>query len=541
MNKTDYETKVYTQLRDIKVYTPLKEDDSQNVKTKADKLLKTLLDNNSITDKQYLNLTNYSVKPPIFYGIPKIHKKNNPLRPIVSQINGPTYKLNQYIHDILLVAESEIPYLLKDTTAFLQLIEHHKEVNNNTILVTMDVVSLYTNIPHQEAIKYVTEHYEDTLQHWHLYDTKVLKIKPDFLRQLLDLMLSNCTLEFNQEYYSQNYGTPMGAPASVRIANIFMYKFLLVFLNSYTGHIPPFIGRLIDDLFFIWHKDTEELLYFYEQLNKFHNTIKFEITYSTSKVNFLDTTVYIENGLIKTTLYTKPTDRKQYLSYHSCHPKHIMKAIPYSQALRYRRIITEDEILLTELNSLLQKFTIRGYPLKETKMQIFKVCDLKRLDTLQYKTSLQKREDFKKFTKGGAFLPLILTYRPEYVFNTYNLHKALSVIWNNYIQKDEEFKNTFGNSIPKIVFKKGQNISNILIRAKYNDTEVDNSHTKTLITCLAELAAESSLEHCITKCGIKRCKLCAVIHEGSTFQSSTTLITYYIAENMSCYSRNTII
>lgn len=540
MNKKDYETKVYTQLRDIKVYTPLKEDDSQNVKIKSDKLLKTLLDNNSITDKQYHNLTNYSVKPPIFYGIPKIHKKNNPLRPIVSQINGPTYKLNQYIHELLLVAESEIPYLFKDTTAFLQLIEHHKEVNNNTILVTMDVVSLYTNIPHQEAIKFVTEHYEDTLQHWHLYDTKVLKIKPDFLRQLLDLMLSNCTLEFNQEYYSQNYGTPMGAPASVRIANIFMYKFLLAFLNSYTGHIPPFIGRLIDDLFFIWHKDTEELFYFYEQLNKFHNTIKFEITYSTSKVNFLDTTVYIENGLIKTTLYTKPTDRKQYLSYHSCHPKHIMKAIPYSQALRYRRIITEDEILLTELNSLLQKFTIRGYPLKETKMQIFKVCDLKRLDTLQYKTSLQKREDFKKFTKGGAFLPLILTYRPEYVFNTYNLHKALSVIWNNYIQKDEEFKNTFGNSIPKIVFKKGQNISNILIRAKYNDTEVDNSHTETLITCLAELAAESSLEYCITKCGVKRCKLCAVIHEGPTFQSSTTLITYYIAENMSCYSRNTI-
>lgn len=81
-----------------------------------------------------------------------------------------------------------------------------------------------------------------------------------------------------------------------------------------------------------------------------------------------------------------------------------MKAIPYSQALRYRRIITEDEILITELNNLLQKFTIRGYPVKETKMQIFKVCDLKRLDTLQYKTSLQKREEFKKFTKQLFYL-----------------------------------------------------------------------------------------------------------------------------------------
>ena len=213
--------------------TPLKEDDSQNVKTKAYKLLKTLLDNRSITYKQYLNLTNYSVKPPVWYSIPKIHKKNNPLRPIVSQINGPTYKLNQYIHELLLVAESEIPYLLKDTTAFLQLIEHHKDVTSNTILVTMDVVSLYTNIPHKEAIDYVTEHYEATLQRWHLYDTKVLKIKPEFLRQLLDLMLSNCTLEFNKEYYSQNYGTPMGAPASVR----FIWRSSSLHEMTELGHV----------------------------------------------------------------------------------------------------------------------------------------------------------------------------------------------------------------------------------------------------------------------------------------------------------------
>jgi len=62
MNRKDYKTKVYTLLRVINVYTFLKEDDSQRVKTKADKLLKTLLDNDSIADKRYLNITNYSVK-----------------------------------------------------------------------------------------------------------------------------------------------------------------------------------------------------------------------------------------------------------------------------------------------------------------------------------------------------------------------------------------------------------------------------------------------------------------------------------------------
>jgi len=57
-------------------------------------------------------------------------------------------------------------------------------------------------------------------------------------------MLSNCTLEFNNEYYNQLYGTPMGAPVSVRIANIFMYKLLNKFLDNYKGPKPLIIGRL---------------------------------------------------------------------------------------------------------------------------------------------------------------------------------------------------------------------------------------------------------------------------------------------------------
>lgn len=540
MNRNDYETKVYNMLLDTNVYKPLSEDDGPAVKRKADKLLKTLADSNNITDKQYINLTSFEIKTPIFYGIPKIHKVNHPLRPIVSQINGPTYRLNQYIHELLLVAESEIPHLFKDTTAFLQLIEKHKSVTESTILVTMDVISLYTNIPHNEAIEFISEHYQNTLNRWRFYKTRVLPVSTVQLKQLLQLMLSNCTLTFNNEYFTQLYGTPMGAPASVRIANIYMYKLLIKFLTSYNAYKPLFIGRLIDDLFFLWEKDVIDLLDFHKKLNESHVSIKFELTYSSSKVNFLDTTIYIENNTVKTTLYTKPTDKKQYLAYSSSHPKHIMRAIPYSQALRYRRIITDDSILTTELGKLLVKFTDRGYPIEETKKQISKVQQLDRSQTLQYKTEKQKLLEFKAFTKGGAFLPLILTYRPEYVYTKYNLHKTLMNLWNNYIHNNEVLKATFGNSVPKIVYKKGQNLSNILIRAKYNNTETNDNSTVNLIKCLAELAAESNNEFTTYKCGKKRCKLCSIITIGSCFSSSSTKLTYSISENMSCESHNTI-
>jgi len=146
-------------------------------------------------------------------------------------------------------------------------------------------------------------------------------------------------------------------------------------------------------------------------------------------VNFLDTTVYISDNLLKTTLYIKPTDKKQYLSYYSSHKKHTMKAIPYSQAPGCRRIITDDEILDKELDKLLHKFIDRGYPKEETKSQIYKVYDISRIDSLKYKTITQKQDALKNFTKGSAFLPLILTYnRFEYTHTKQNLHTVAYLI-----------------------------------------------------------------------------------------------------------------
>jgi hypothetical protein len=39
-----------------------------------------------------------------------------------------------------------------------------------------------------------------------------------------------------------------------------------------------------------------------------------------------------------TDVYSKPTDKHQYLSYSSCHPKHCFKSITFSQAIRVKRI-----------------------------------------------------------------------------------------------------------------------------------------------------------------------------------------------------------
>jgi hypothetical protein len=46
---------------------------------------------------------------------------------------------------------------------------------------------------------------------------------------------------------------------------------------------------------------------------------------------------------MSTDIYNKPTDKHQYLSSQSCHPKHYTKSIPYSQALRIKRNCSNEQ------------------------------------------------------------------------------------------------------------------------------------------------------------------------------------------------------
>ena len=48
-----------------------------------------------------------------------------------------------------------------------------------------------------------------------------------------------------------------------------------------------------------------------------------------------------QQGKLHTSLYTKPTDSHLYLHYSSFHPKHQKQSLPYSQALRLRRICSD--------------------------------------------------------------------------------------------------------------------------------------------------------------------------------------------------------
>ena len=113
------------------------------------------------------------------------------------------------------------------------------------------------------------------------------------------------------------------------------------------GLIPLEWIRSIDDIFAIWPHGTDRLMEFLTYINPSHPTIKFEYEYSHKSVHFLDTRIHInESNLVESDLYIKPTDRTLLLHHDSFHPN------SWSQALQYRRLITNNDTLHKHLDNL---------------------------------------------------------------------------------------------------------------------------------------------------------------------------------------------
>ena len=95
----------------------------------------------------------FTKSPRPFYTIPKIHRQGHPGRPIVSSSSHPTERISQFVDHHLQPLVTKLPSYIKDTTHFLNKLNSIGQLPNGVLLVTIDVASLYTNIPHNDGIQ----------------------------------------------------------------------------------------------------------------------------------------------------------------------------------------------------------------------------------------------------------------------------------------------------------------------------------------------------------------------------------------------------
>ena len=151
MDKTWYIDECKRQLTDTKFYRLLNEDITADIQKRVTFYVDRMYNDKLINDKTRQYLKQSDVKPGRFYILPKVHKPGNPGRPTVSSNSHPTERLSHFVDYHLQPLVHKLPSFVKDTNDFLKLLTIGN-LPTNSLLVTLDVSSLYTNIPHNEGI-----------------------------------------------------------------------------------------------------------------------------------------------------------------------------------------------------------------------------------------------------------------------------------------------------------------------------------------------------------------------------------------------------
>ena len=181
-----------------------------------------------------------------FYLLPKIHKNviPPPGRPIVSANSCPSERISQFVdHFIQPLVQELLPSYLRDSSHLINLIRNLR-IPTDSILATLDVTSLYTNIPNEEGIEAIGG-YLFRYRHNSLNPTNFS------LKKLLHLVLTTNNFKFDNKDFLQVGGTAVGTKLAPSFASLFMGYFEEKFV--YTYRLQPLLWkRFIDDIFFIW-------------------------------------------------------------------------------------------------------------------------------------------------------------------------------------------------------------------------------------------------------------------------------------------------
>lgn len=445
-DKAAYRNEILHQLGDQEFYSPLMSDPTNRFFNMIKRTLNNGKSENYITNNEFDFLLQSHPVRPLFYTLPKIHKKSEgiiPGRPIVAGCQSLTEAISQYVDWYIKPIVWTLPSYLRDTSDFLSKLLD-VEISENDILCTMDVTSLYTNIPHDLGLS-ALEHY--------------LKMRDadappaTFLWDLAHIVLTMNYFKFENKFYHQVKGTAMGSPFAPNYANLFMGKFEMDFVYSSENafkHCLKCWYRFIDDIFFIFSGTVEQLQQFHAFLNTRLDSIRFTLEHDLFSISFLDVNVFRSPGQVlpQTTVFRKPTDRNNFLHSKSYHPPSMKKSLPYSQFLRMRRICSTEEEFERQTKILYDRFLAKGYDSANLDLCLDRVRVIKR-DTL-----LKKKE-----TTTDNRIVLSMTFSPM-------ASKIKSIVKKHWhiLASDTQIGQSFQNP-PLFAYRRFENLRDKLVRA----------------------------------------------------------------------------
>ncbi|XP_062716986.1 uncharacterized protein LOC134292157 [Aedes albopictus] len=249
--------------------------------------------------------------PPRIYGLPRVHKEGRPLRPVVSTVGSATYNMAQLLSNILGNIVGKTEYHVINSFEFAEEVTG-MQVPEEHVLFSLDVKSLYTNVPVAYALECIEARWDEV--------AKYTRIDKRGFLAAVELTLNSTFFVYRGVSYSQTFGVPMGSPLSPVIANIVMERLEQESIRKLEGHRISMVvyRRYVDDCFCIARKEHVDKIL--EVFNGFHDRLQFTVEYEEDgRLKFLDMMLFQNNGRVEKTWLPKQ-ENGRYLDYNSESP-----------------------------------------------------------------------------------------------------------------------------------------------------------------------------------------------------------------------------
>lgn len=450
---------------------------------------------------------------PIFYFLPKVHKdpKKTPGRPIIAGIDSLTSRLSHYVDLYLQKYVIKLPSYLKDTSSVILAVKDI-EWSSEYLWATLDVASLYLNIPHDSGIAAV--------RHFLSTDEAMPESQKYFILEGIRYILKHNTFEFNDQVFIQTRGTVMGSRFAPSFANLYVGLFESLFIlndHRWTNNIVQY-RRYIDDLLFIWKGTKEEFSLFNDYLNDNNWGLVLSGSISHSHIDYLDITLFNEGKKICTKNFFKKVDSNNFLEFDSCHNKNWIKNIPFGQMRRIKRNCTKQTDFKEQSKVLIKKFSDKKYPKTIIKAAYKKAEKLTQDQCIEPKP----KPDLSKKDNKPFKYAFITRYNKD--------HNVIRQIMSKYcfILKKNPFLEKSLASKPCVIYRRSKNLKNTLAPSQ-------------LKTTLSKNSSENNKKPGSFMCKHNKCKCCQIIANGvSQIKSYTTNESFNIEHKLNCGPSNLI-
>lgn len=309
-------------LDDTETYSISQNDNTIRIQTEMNEILQHIGRQQQIDRGVVYRCVSHNGVAPRLYALPKIHKDNTPMRPVVSFIKSPTYNSSRLICDILNNIVDKEKYYINNSYMFQEFVVNQRIPDGN-ILISLDVKSLFTNIPLKLVLEIVNEK-------WNQIKNFTKIVKTSFIK-LLKICIKANYFVYEDIIYTQKFGMPMGSPLSPVLGDLVMERLLDTVIPKLSFN-PVFLKKYVDDIITSVPLDkVDEILLIF---NSFHERLQFTIEREVdNQIPFLDMELIRDGGSILTNWYTKPMSSGRILNYKSDHV-HSQKINTASELIR---------------------------------------------------------------------------------------------------------------------------------------------------------------------------------------------------------------